>query len=295
MIKKAVIPAAGLGTRFLPATKAIPKEMLPIVDKPTIQFVVEEALESGIQDILIIIGPTKRAIEEHFSRGSGLELALMARNKTDDLESLRSITPGARIHFVWQKEQRGLGDAIMCAREHTGSEPFAVLLGDTILEPAGVRPVTAQLMQIYGNYGRPVIALERVPREKVSSYGVISGSPLSGGVHRIDELVEKPSPAEAPSDLAIASRYILTAEIYDHLDRTGPGKNNEIQLTDALKSMAHREPLYGLEFEGRRHDIGNKLDYLKTCVHFALKRSDMKDDLSGWIREMISPGKNQPV
>ncbi len=286
MIRKAVIPAAGLGTRFFPATKAVPKEMLPIVDTPTIQFVVEEALQSGISDILIVSGPAKRAIEEHFGCSPALELSLLSKGKSEDLATLRNIVPAARIHFIWQREPRGLGDAILCARDYTGNEPFAVLLGDTIVESASEKPVTAQLSELYCRHKRPVIALEEVARGRISKYGIVSGREIEPGVVRIEGLVEKPLPSDAPSNLAVASRYILTPEVYSYLQDATPGKNNEIQLTDSLNAMARTAPLYGLRFHGTRYDIGNKTDYLKTSLHFALKRGDMKKEMADFIKKM---------
>lgn len=283
MIRKAVIPAAGFGTRFLPATKSQPKEMLPIVDTPVIQYVVEEAVASGITDILMIIGKGKRAIEEHFDRSYELEEALAAKGRTAELEALRRISTLANIHFVWQREMNGLGDAVSYARAHVGREPFAVLLGDTVLESE--TPVTRQLADAYDRHGGSVVILEEVPREKVSRYGVISGRPMDGGLYRVDDFIEKPSPEEAPSNLAFAGRYVFAPEIFDYLERTPRGKNNEIQLTDAMRAMVREHPMYGLRLRGRRHDIGNKLDYLKTNVTFGLRRPDLKDKLADFIRE----------
>ena len=283
MIRKAVIPAAGFGTRFLPATKSQPKEMLPIVDTPVIQYVVEEAVASGITDILMIIGKGKRAIEEHFDRSYELEEALEAKGRTAELEALRRISSLANIHFVWQREMNGLGDAVAYARAHVGHEPFAILLGDTVLESS--RPVTRQLMDVHERYGESVVILEEVPREKVSRYGVIAGHPVDGGVYLVDDFVEKPEPEEAPSNLAIAGRYVFTPQIFDYLAKTPRGKNNEIQLTDAMRAMVRDRAMYGLRLDGRRHDIGNKLDYLKTNITFGLRRPDLKDKLADFIRE----------
>ncbi len=289
MVTKAVIPAAGYGTRFLPATKSQPKEMLPIVDTPTIQYVIEEAVASGITDILMIIGKGKRAIEEHFDRNFDLENQLEQQGKLEELETIRSIAAMANIHFVWQKEQNGLGDAIRYARNHVGSEPFAVLLGDTIVESDTEVPITKQLMDIFNRYTEPVIALERVSREKIHRYGVVNGNEIDRDTFLIKNLVEKPSPEKAPSDLVIASRYILTPEIFDYLNRTKQGRQGEIQLTDALKLMLRDRAMYGLKFKGTRYDTGNKLDFLKTSILFALRRTDMGNELRDWLVSIIHP------
>lgn len=273
MIRKAVIPAAGMGTRFLPATKAQPKEMLPIIDTPTIQYVVQEAVDSGIEDILIISGKGKRAIEDHFDRNVELEVVL--NDEPDLVNELRRISDIANIHFIRQKELNGLGDAIRYARQHIGNEPFAVLLGDTILD--SVIPVTQQLCDIYEQYGQSVIAVERVPADKVNRYGIIGGAKIGEGLVELKTLVEKPSPLESPSDLAIAGRYILTPEIFTVLEQTDPGKNGEVQLTDALRTLLQRENVYAYVVEGKRYDIGNKLDYLKTTVEFALRRKEFRE------------------
>ncbi len=284
MIRKAVIPAAGFGTRFLPATKSQPKEMLPIVDTPTIQYVVQEAVAAGIRDILMVIGKGKRAIEEHFDRSFELEAELAAKGKLKELAGIRRISEMANIHFVWQKELKGLGDAVLCARDHVGNEPFAVLLGDTVMD--GPRPVIRQLMDVFDRYREPVVAVEAVERAKVSRYGVIKGRRIDSGLYRVDDFVEKPSPAEAPSNLVIASRYILTPEIFEFLDKTGRGKNNEIQLTDAMRAMVKERAMYALRFEGTRYDIGNKLDFIKTNLVFGLKQPDIARDLRSFVRSL---------
>ena len=284
MISKAVIPAAGFGTRFLPATKSQPKEMLTVVDTPTIQYVVEEAVASGITDILMVIGKSKRAIEEHFDRNFELENELLAKGKRKELEAMRRISSMANIHFIWQKELLGLGDAVRHARDHVGAEPFAVLLGDTIIESN--RPVTLQLMEAYERCGEPMVALEEVERSKVSRYGVIKGEKVQDGHYRISDFVEKPSVKKAPSNLAIAGRYVFTADLFDYIDRTPPGKNGEIQLTDAMRLMAADRPMRGLRFNGRRYDIGNKLDFIKTNVLFGLKRAELSAELREFIREV---------
>ncbi len=283
-VRKAVIPAAGFGTRFLPASKSQPKEMLPIVDTPTIQYVVEEAVAAGISDILMIIGRGKRSIEEHFDANMELELELEQKGKTAELESIRRITSLADIHFVWQKSLNGLGDAVSYARHHVAGEPFAVLLGDTLVESP--RPVTAQLIEVFDRYQAPVVALEEVDRDKVSRYGIMGGSSVQPDLYRIEQFVEKPSVDEAPSNLAIAGRYVFTAEIFDWLAKTPRGKNDEVQLTDAMRLMLESRAMYGLRFDGVRYDIGNKLDFLKTNISFGLKRDDLGDDLRAFIREI---------
>jgi UTP--glucose-1-phosphate uridylyltransferase len=284
MVSKAVIPAAGFGTRFLPATKSSPKEMLPIVDTPVIQHVVEEAVAAGITDIIMVIGKGKRAIEEHFDRNWELEQELEAKKMLTELESIRRISDMADVHFVWQKGMNGLGDAVNCARHHIGREPFAILLGDTVTD--GPRPVTAQLLDVFAAHQRPVVALEEVPWDRVSRYGVAGGTMLDGRVMRIEALVEKPTHDEAPSNLVIASRYILTAEIFDHLAETGRGKNNEIQLTDAMKAMLADGPMYGLKFDGERFDVGNKLGFLKTNINFALRDEELRGPIIDYLRTL---------
>ena len=285
MIKKAVIPAAGLGTRFLPATKAQPKEMLPIIDRPTIQYVVQEAVDSGIEDILIITGKGKRAIEDHFDRNYELETRLEEKEDQLLLDEMRRLSDMANLHYVRQRELNGLGDAIRYARHHVGNEPFAVLLGDTIMD--SVIPVTQQLIDTYAQYGCSVIAVEEVPHDKVDRYGIVGGKPLSDRILELTTLVEKPSISEAPSNLAIAGRYILTPEIFAMLEQTPVGKNNEIQLTDAMLLLLKRENLYAHRIEGKRHDIGNKLDFLKTTVEFALKRPEFADKFRAFLEEIV--------
>jgi len=283
-IRKAVIPAAGFGTRFLPATKSQPKEMLPIVDKPVIQYVVEEAVASGITDILMVIGRGKRAIEEHFDRNFELEGELAEKGRIEELKVIRRISELADIHFVWQKELKGLGDAVACARHHIGDEPFAVLLGDTLVESA--TPVTHQLVQLYDRYQESVVALEEVERSKIGRYGVIRGRRILEQVYLIEDFVEKPTPEEAPSNLAIAGRYVLSGEIFEALKRTAPGKNDEIQLTDAMRLLVENRAMYGLKFDGRRHDIGNRLDFVKTNVSYALARPDLRPEMVAFLREL---------
>ena len=287
-IRKAVIPAAGFGTRFLPATKSQPKEMLPIVDTPTIQYVVEEAVAAGITDILMIIGKSKRAIEEFFDHNIELEMELEAKGKTAELAMVRRISDMADVHFVWQKEMNGLGDAVAHARLHVGNEPFAVLLGDTIYDTD--EPVTRQLVQAFEQVQASVVALEQVPPSRGSRYGVISGQPTPGNpkLYRADDWVEKPAPEDAPSNMVIAGRYVFTPEIFDHLTQTQPGRNNEIQLTDAMRSLVRSQPMYGLQVRGNRQDIGNKLDYIKTNIVFGLKHADIHDSLRNYIKQIAA-------
>lgn len=283
MLRKAVIPAAGFGTRFLPAAKAQPKEMLPIVDTPTIQYVVEEAVAAGITDILIIIGKGKRAIEEHFDRNFELEAELEAKGRLAQLEAVRRISDMASIHFVWQKELRGLGDAVACARYHVNNEPFLLLLGDTLIQSR--TPVARRLIELYEHYNETVVALEAVDPAKVSRYGVIGGRPIADQLYLVDSLIEKPTPREAPSNLAIASRYAFNPHIFEYIDRTPPGKNQEIQLTDAMQLMLKDSAMYGYVIEGRRHDIGNKLDFLKTNVLYGLQHPEVGEDFRKFILE----------
>jgi UTP--glucose-1-phosphate uridylyltransferase len=286
MIKKAVIPAAGFGTRFLPATKAQPKEMLPIIDTPTIQYVVQECVDSGIEDILIISGKGKRSIEDHFDRNFELESRIQEKEDETLYTQLKHIESMANIHFIRQKELNGLGDAIYHARFHCGHEPFAVLLGDTIID--SIIPVTQQLVDSYEQYGQTVIAVETVPWEKVSRYGIVGGNNLSDRVLQLNELVEKPDRKQALSNLAIAGRYILTPEIFRALEKTPRGKGNEIQLTDALRILLKEEGIVATIIEGKRYDIGNKMDYLKTTVEFALKRKEFAKDFEEFLRETIN-------
>ncbi|MFZ2456495.1 MAG: UTP--glucose-1-phosphate uridylyltransferase GalU [Candidatus Altiarchaeia archaeon] len=270
---KAVIPAAGLGTRFLPATKAQPKEMLPIVDKPAIQFVVEEAINSGIDDIIIITGRGKRAIEDHFDRSFELEYVLKEKGKTDLLKQVVDISELADIHYLRQKEMKGLGHAVYCAKDHIGDEPFAVLLGDSIVN-AHV-PCTRQMMNYHHRFKGSIIAVEEVPIDKISNYGVVDPDPLDAGIYRIKDLIEKPKPEDAPSNLGIIGRYILTPAIFDVIKNTKPGKGGEVQLTDALRALRQEEEMYACKFQGKLYDIGNKLDYLKASVEMGLDNKEI--------------------
>lgn len=286
MIRKAVIPAAGYGTRFLPATKSQPKEMLPIVDTPVIQYVVEEAVKAGITDILMVIGKGKRAIEEHFDRSFQLEAQLAAKNRTEELEQIRRISEMADIHFVWQKEMKGLGDAIYCARHHVNNEPFAVLLGDTVIDAP--TPAIGQLLESYEKVHNPVVLLEEVERARVSRYGVIDGIEEEPGLYRVKDFVEKPSVEEAPSNLVIASRYVFTPDIFGYLEQTQPGKGGEIQITDAMRLMVKKRLMYGRKLNGRRCDIGNKEGFVRTNLEFALKDKDMAEPMKRYLRELVN-------
>lgn len=286
-VKKAIIPAAGFGTRLLPATKSQPKEMIPIVDKPVIQYVIEEAVDSGITDILMVIGKGKRAIEEHFDRNFELEYSLEQKGKYALLKEIRRITDMANIHFVWQKELNGLGDAVRYGRQHVGNEPFAVLLGDTIMESSNGIPVTRQLIDVFHEKQASVVALEQVPKELVYRYGVMGGHPTEKDrLHKVTEWIEKPQPEFAPSNLVVAGRYVFTPKIFELLEITPTGVNNEIQLTDAMRMLLQEEDSYGLHFPGKRYDVGNKLDFIRTNLLFGLKRAEFKDDLAKWIKDL---------
>ena len=281
-VKKAVFPVAGLGTRFLPATKSTPKEMLPLIDKPLVQYVVEEAVASGIEQILFVTGRGKRAIEDHFDISFELESLLYEKGKDMELHQVREIAEMANIFFVRQKEALGLGHAILCAKEFIGDEPFAVLLGDDIIDAE--QPCLAQLLEAYESYRSPVLALEQVPIENISSYGCVRANHLSNRVYEVLDLVEKPPVAEAPSDLAIIGRYILTPGIFPILENQEPGKGGEIQLTDAIRTLSRQEPIYGCRFEGVRHDCGDKLGFLKATVDMALKREEFNGDFEAFLR-----------
>lgn len=284
MIRKAVIPAAGFGTRFLPATKSQPKEMLPIVDTPVIQYVVEEAVGAAISDLLMIIGKGKRSIEEHFDRSFQLESQLEANGKHAELQAMRRISELAEIHFVWQKQMRGLGDAVYCARHHIHNEPFVVLLGDTLID--ATKPAALQLVELHEELQEPIVLVEEVEPKKVGRYGIIGGDEVRPGVYRIRDFVEKPSPEQAPSNLAIAGRYLLTADIFGHIEQTRPDDGGEIQLTDALRAMVRQRPMYALKLKGQRCDIGNKEGFIRTNIQFALQRDDMVEDLREFIRHL---------
>jgi UTP--glucose-1-phosphate uridylyltransferase len=283
-IRKAVFPAAGLGTRFLPATKAQPKEMLPLVDKPIIQYVIEEAVASGLSNIIIVTGRGKNAIEDHFDVSYELEKLLEERGKTDLLEQVRAISSMINVSYVRQGETLGLGHAVLMAKDLIGDEPFAVMLGDDIIDSDV--PCMRQMIDVHEAHGGPVIAVQQVPRSEISAYGVIDGTPegSSGRVYRIRDLVEKPKADEAPSDLAIIGRYILTPDIFEALEKTPRDQGGEIQLTNGLRALRDRRALHALRFEGRRHDAGNKLGFLKATVEFALKRPDLGGPFRDYLR-----------
>ena len=285
-IRKAIIPAAGLGVRFLPATKSQPKEMLPIVDKPTIQYIVEEAVASGIEDILIITGRNKRAIEDHFDKSLELEMNLFEKGKEDLLKLVKDIATMVDIHYVRQKEPLGLGHAIYCARKFIGEEPFAVLLGDDVVRSH--KPCLEQMIDVYNEYRYSVVAVQEVPKEDTNKYGILNATALTENIYRVHDLVEKPKVEEAPSNLAVMGRYIISPRIFDFLEKTKPGAGGEIQLTDALKSLVAREAIYGLAFEGKRYDVGDKLGYLKATVEFALEREDLAEDFRRYLIQIIS-------
>ncbi|MBC2397120.1 UTP--glucose-1-phosphate uridylyltransferase GalU [Clostridium tetanomorphum] len=274
-VRKAVIPAAGLGTRFLPATKAQPKEMLPIVDKPTIQYIIEEAVCSGIEEILIITGRNKRAIEDHFDKSIELEKELEEHNKSKLLSMVKQISNMANIYYIRQKEPKGLGHAISCAKTFVGNEPFAVMLGDDIVDSK--IPCLKQLIDCYDEYKTSILGVQEVPKESVSKYGIVKGLHIEDTVYKVKDLIEKPSVEQAPSNMAILGRYIITPKIFDILEKTSPGKNGEIQLTDALKALIKDEAMYSYIFEGRRYDVGDKLGFLQATVEFALKREDLRE------------------
>ena len=279
---KAVIPAAGLGTRFLPATKAQPKEMLPVYNKPTIQYVVEEAVASGIDDILIITGKGKRSIEDHFDRSFELEYSLRNCGKMDYLVEVEAISEMADIYYVRQKKQKGLGDAILCAKKHIDGQPFAVLLGDTITQ--STVPCTKQLLDVHKKYDSSAIAIERVPRDKIERYGIIKGQQVEDSVYKIEDMVEKPHPDEAPSDLAITGRYVLESDIFDYIENVPPGVGGEIQLTDAMRIL---DKIYGHIFDGKIYDIGNNVEWLKSSLEIALQDPEVNDELREYLQNIL--------
>ncbi len=283
-IRKAVFPAAGLGTRFLPATKAQPKEMLPLVDKPIIQYVVEEAVESGLDQIIIVTGRGKRAIEDHFDISFELEHVLAQKGDEETLRAVRRISDLATIYYIRQKEPLGLGHAVAVTRELVGDEPFAVLLSDDLI--VHDVPCLRQMIEVYERYQCSVVAVERIPRERISGYGVIAGRPIEERIYRLDDVVEKPAPEEAPSDLAIVGRYILTPEIFDALAKVKPGKGGEIQLTDALRRLLKHQVIYAYEFQGIRYDAGTTLGFLKAAVEFALRRPDIGEEFRTYLRSL---------
>jgi UTP--glucose-1-phosphate uridylyltransferase len=287
-IRKAIIPAAGMGTRFLPATKAMPKEMLPIIDKPGIQYIVEEAVASGIEDILIVTGKGKRAIEDHFDSSYELEQSLLMKGKLDLLLEVQKPSDLIDIHYIRQKEPRGLGHAIWCARKFIGNEPFAVLLGDDIVQSEV--PCLKQMMDVFDNVQSSVLAVKKVPHDEVSRYGIVDPDPMGGDGDRIIKVrgvVEKPAPERAPSDVAIIGRYILTPAIFGILENQDIGAGGEIQLTDAIFRLMQEESVYAYHFQGKRYDTGEKLGYLKTIIDFALERPDLKAEIRQYLEEKL--------
>jgi UTP--glucose-1-phosphate uridylyltransferase len=280
-VKKAIIPAAGLGTRFLPATKAQPKEMLPIVDKPTIQYIVEEAVASGIEEILIITGRNKRAIEDHFDKSVELEDELELSNKEEVLKLVQNISNMVDIYYIRQKEPKGLGHAISRAKTFVGNEPFAVMLGDDIVDSEV--PCLKQLINCYDKYKTSILGVQEVKESEVSKYGIVEGLKIEDRVYKVNDMIEKPEIEEAPSNIAILGRYIITPNIFDVLEKTKPGKGGEIQLTDALKELSKQEAVYAHCFEGKRYDVGDKMGFLQANIEFALKRDDLKENLMHYL------------
>lgn len=286
-IRKAVIPAAGFGTRFLPETKAMPKEMLPIVDKPTIQYIVEEILDSGIDEILIVSGHAKRAIEDHFDSAPELEQHLFEHNKLDLLEQVRRVA-NIKVHYIRQQHMRGLGDAILCAKDFIDGEPFGVILGDDLVYNGDGTPALGQLLEQYDKTGATIVGCQMVRKEQVSSYGIIKGEATDDpNLVRVEDMVEKPKVEEAPSRLAALGRYVITPEVFEILEHTKPGKGGEIQLTDALRVMAHNGNVYAYNFKGKRYDTGNKLGFLKATVEYALRRNDLGPAFKEYLSNVV--------
>lgn len=288
-VKKAIIPAAGLGTRFLPATKSQPKEMLPIVDKPTLQYIIEEAINSGIEEILIITGRNKKSIEDHFDKSVELELELQQKGKTEMLEMVQEISNMVNIHYIRQKEPKGLGHAIHCAKSFIGDEPFAVLLGDDIVDSD--TPCLKQLIDAYDEYKTSILGVQEVAKEDTNKYGILDCKYIEDRVYKVKDMIEKPNIEEAPSNIAILGRYIITPAIFEILENQAPGKGGEIQLTDALKTLASHEAIYAYNFEGRRYDVGDKLGFLEATIDFALKRDNLKDGLINYMQNIVKENK----
>lgn len=292
-VRKAIIPAAGLGTRFLPATKAMPKEMLPIVDKPTIQYIVEEAIASGIEDIIIVTGKGKRAIEDHFDNALELEQNLIEKEKFELLERVNYATNLADIHYIRQKEPRGLGHAVWCARNFIGNEPFAVLLGDDIVQSD--TPCLRQLIEQYEETYSSVIGVQTVEDHETNRYGIIDPSQQDGRLYKVNNFVEKPKPGTAPSNLAIMGRYILTPEIFMFLDRQETGAGGEIQLTDAIQRLNQIQRVFAYDFEGKRYDVGEKFGFVKTTIEFAMQHEDLKDDMLGYLKDLVASYEKETI
>ena len=284
-VRKAIIPAAGLGTRFLPATKAQPKEMLPIVDKPTIQYIVEEAVASGIEDIIIVTGRSKRAIEDHFDKSYELESELQKSGKDELLQLVENISNMVNIHYIRQKEPRGLGHAIHCAKSFIGNEPFAVLLGDDVVDSQV--PCLKQMIDVYNEYKTSILGVQKVPDEDVSKYGIVNCVHIEDRVYKVKDLIEKPKKEDAPSNIAILGRYIISAKIFECLENTAPGAGGEIQLTDALKVLSKTEAMYAYDFIGRRYDVGNRIGFLEATVEFALKRDDLREEFKSYLTKIV--------
>jgi UTP--glucose-1-phosphate uridylyltransferase len=284
-VRKAVIPAAGLGTRFLPATKSQPKEMVPVIDKPTIQYVVEEAVGAGITDILVITGRGKRAIEDHFDRNFELEFYLEQGKKTEELEQVQAISEMADIHYIRQRDPLGLGHAVSVARQHVGSEPFAVLLGDDIMVDDS--KLLRSMLDVYERYGRSVVAVLEVAREDIKNYGCVTPETMEENLVRVRSIVEKPKPEDAPSNLAVIGRYVFTPEIFDALDRITPGAGGELQLTDAMSLLLETQTVFGYSFETGRYDIGKKIDFLRATVELALDRPDLGDEFKAFLADLV--------
>lgn len=285
-IKKAVIPVAGLGTRFLPATKTVPKELLPIVDTPAIQYVVQEAVDSGISEVIFVTGRNKDSIEDHFDENPELEQVLDERGQTETVQSLRRVAEMIEVVSVRQKRPLGLGHAVLCARDLVGDEPFAVLLSDDLIDSS--LPCLRQLLEVFENKKESVIALRRVPDHEVQRYGIVQGKQLSNRLYEVDDMVEKPRPDEAPSRLAIIGRYILQPKIFSLLEKVTPGRGGEIQLTDAIAQLARQKKVYGYEFEGEHYDIGDKLGFVRATIAYALKRPELKEAVKEYLRTVIS-------
>jgi UTP--glucose-1-phosphate uridylyltransferase len=284
-VRKAIIPAAGLGTRFLPATKAMPKEMLPIVDKPTIQYIIEEAVESGIEDIIIVTGKGKRAIEDHFDHSYELEQNLLEKGKFELLSEVQKSSKLVDIHYIRQKEPKGLGHAIWCARKFIGNEPFAVLLGDDIVQAE--KPCLKQLIEQYERYNASILGVQSVAEDQVSRYGIVDGNAIGERFYSVNSLVEKPKQEEAPSNLAIMGRYILNPRIFEVLSKQKPGAGGEIQLTDAIAELNRYEAVYAYDFEGVRYDVGEKMGFIQTTIEFALQREDLRKNLLDYLSSVL--------
>ncbi|GAA0861366.1 UTP--glucose-1-phosphate uridylyltransferase GalU [Paraclostridium tenue] len=290
IVRKAIIPAAGLGTRFLPATKSQPKEMLPIVDKPTLQYIIEEAVQSGIEEILIVTGRSKKSIEDHFDRSIELELELEQKGKTEMLKMVQDISNMVDIYFIRQKEPKGLGHAIYCAKSFVGDEPFAVLLGDDIVDSN--IPCLSQMIDIYNEYNTSILGVQEIAKENTDKYGILDVKYIEDRVYKVKDMVEKPKVEEAPSNIAILGRYIITPAIFEILENQAPGKGGEIQLTDALKTLGKNEAIYAYNFEGRRYDVGDKLGFLEATVDFALKRPELRYEFMNFLTKKIDEAKS---